>query len=176
MRNIYISECGQFIAFSLGNGNFDVLQSNGDYWPDPPLCEYPLARQIGGFSNLSGLAKRPNNFCFSLDLLECDTAKKIKAGAGNTVIKDQEVRFFKKIASCRLPKWAKAFAALVEETRHKSSKLQNNLNKLMKAARGVTENMYPHCNSSHCVEQRIQTIYTKELTQTIQEIEKKVTG
>ena len=114
---IYISECGDYIAFRLGDGNYDVIQSNGDYWPDPPLCDYPLKRQVGGYSNLSARKGYPKKFCFSLDLLECDTQKKIKPGMGNTVTKDIEVRFFKKIAYKRLPRWAKAMAELLKNTR-----------------------------------------------------------
>lgn len=110
---IYISECGLFIAFDLGHANFDVLQCNGDYWPNPPLSEYPLRRQVGGFSNLGGKKK----YRFSLDLLVCNTHKKIKPGEGNTIISQKEIYFSKKISHKRLPKWAKAMCELLKETR-----------------------------------------------------------
>jgi len=117
ISKVYLSECGNYIAFSLGSGNFDVLQKNGDYWPDPPDNEYPLSRQVGGFSNLRAQIGYPEKFCFSLDLLKCDSTKKIKPGMGNTVIWEKEVRFFRKILTRRLPKWAKAMAALLQITR-----------------------------------------------------------
>jgi len=107
VNRMYISECGNYVAFSLGHANFDVLQSNGDYWPDPPLSEYPLRRQVGGYSNL----KTKKKYRFSLDLLVCDTQKKIKPGEGNTIISSKEIFFSKEISLSRLPKWAKALLA-----------------------------------------------------------------
>ena len=115
VANIYISECKRFIAFHLGHADFDVIENNGNYWPNPPLCDYPLKRQVGGYSNVK--SHKGRKCLFTLDLLECNTSIKIKPGIGNTVIKDSEIIFVKRITYKRLPKWAKAMAELLKETR-----------------------------------------------------------
>jgi len=119
VNRMYISECGNYIAFSLGHADFDVLEKNGCYWANPPLCEYPLTFQVGGFSprNLSSPKDYPKRFRFSLDLLECDASKKMKPYTGNTVMRSRKVRFLNEISLSRLPKWAKAFAELLKITR-----------------------------------------------------------
>lgn len=116
MNEIYISECKKYIAFHLETaGHFDVIDKKGNYWPNPPYCKYPLARCIGGFSNKS---KNEQRLEFTLDLLECDTSKKIKPGMGNTIIKEREIFFRRKMSYRQLPCWAKAMAELLKTTRN----------------------------------------------------------
>jgi hypothetical protein len=119
---IYLSNDSRYVAFSLNDANYDVLEVNGDYWPCPARrskTKFPLVKCVGGFSCLTN---KP--FTFSLDLLICNGTKKVKAFMGNTIIEKKEVIFNKKVSYTKLPPWAKSFAELLKEIRglksHKS--------------------------------------------------------
>lgn len=113
LGTVFLSECGNYICRSVRwGGHFEAWTIDGSiHWRDDDrycrtlklkYLEFPMERAIGGYSAEKTGQKSGS---FTLNLLRCDTTKRIEPLTGNTVIESLDVVFRRKVPPQNVPKW-----------------------------------------------------------------------